>query len=46
MQSAAAKSATNGFQSFVQFLVSQGVEEGAAIAVATKQQNHATLLVS
>ena len=45
MQSAAAKSATPGFQSFVQFLVSLGVEEVAATAVANKHDNHAKLLV-
>ena len=46
MQSAAENSATPGFQSFVKFLVSLGVAEAAAIAVANKNDNHATLLVS
>jgi hypothetical protein len=46
MQSAAAKSAAPGFQSFVQFLVSLGVEKCAAIAVAENNDDHARLLVS
>lgn len=46
MKSPAAKSATNGFQSFVQFLVSLGVDQAAAIAVANKHENHEKLLVN
>jgi hypothetical protein len=46
MQSAAAKSAAPGFQSFVNFLVSLGVKEPAAIAVAENNDDHPRLLVS
>ena len=44
MQSAAATSAAPGFQSFVNLLVSIGMEESAAIAVANKNDEHASLL--
>ncbi len=46
MQNAAAKSASPGFQSFVRFMVSLGMKEWAAIAVATKNDDHPRLLMS
>jgi hypothetical protein len=45
MQAPAAKSAAPGFQSFVSFLVSLGVKEHAAIAVANKNDDHPRLLM-
>jgi hypothetical protein len=45
MQSAAAKSAAPGFQPFVNFLVSLGVKEHAAISVANKNDDHPRLLM-
>jgi hypothetical protein len=46
MQGSAAKSAAPGFQSFVNFLLSHGVKEPAAIAIANKNEDHPRLLVS
>ena len=46
MQGPAAKSASRGCQSFVNFFVSLGVEECAAIAIANKNEDHERLLVS
>jgi hypothetical protein len=46
MQNAAAKSAAPGFQPFVNFLVSLGVKEPAAIAIANNNDDHQRLLVS
>jgi hypothetical protein len=45
MQSAEAKSAAPGFQSFVNFLLSHGVKEPAAIAIANKNDDHPRLLM-
>jgi hypothetical protein len=45
MQSAAAMSAAPGFQSFVKLLVSLGMKEHAAIAIANKNDDHPRLLM-
>jgi hypothetical protein len=45
MQASAVESAAPGFQSFVRFMVSLGMKEPAAIAVANKNDDHPRLLM-
>ncbi len=45
MQASTAKSAAPGFQSFVNFLLSHGVKEPAAIAIANNNDDHQRLLM-